>query len=88
LANSTLELGARDAAVAEKIKMAQGKMERAYIRVIELGKTAGEIDPNKDAQTLARYIMACLAGIVCLSKSGYDAATLNDISVTAMQAVT
>jgi len=88
LANSTLEFGARDAAVAEKIKMAQGKMERAYIRVIERGKTAGEIDPNKDAQTLARYIMACLAGIVCLSKSGYDAATLNDISVTAMQAVT
>ena len=61
-------------------------MERAYIRVIELGKTAGEIDPNKDAQTLARYIMACLAGIVCLT--GYDAATLNDISVTAMLAVT
>ena len=68
-------------------RAAQGMVEQAYARAIERGQAAGEIDKAKDAQSLARYIMACLAGMICLSKSGFDAPMLRDISATAMQAI-
>ncbi len=87
IVNTTLELGARDPAVAKMIAAAQSNMEQAYIRVIERGQAAGEIDTDRSAQSLARYIMACLAGIVCLSKSGFDAPMLRDIAATAMRAI-
>ncbi|MBT3628354.1 MAG: TetR/AcrR family transcriptional regulator [Rhodospirillaceae bacterium] len=87
IANTTLELGARDKAVAKTLLAAQGMVEQAYARAIERGQVAGEIVTAKDAQSLARYIMACLAGMICLSKSGFDAPMLRDISATAMQAI-
>ena len=87
IANTTLELGARDKAVAKTLLAAQGMVEQAYARAIERGQVAGEIVTAKDAQSLARSIMACLAGMICLSKSGFDAPMLRDISATAMQAI-
>ena len=87
LVNSTLELGARDAAVAKSLAAAQAKVEQAYVRVIERGQAAGEIDSAKSAQSLARYIVACLSGIVCLSKAGSDAAMLREIADIAMDAI-
>ncbi|MDA0230267.1 MAG: TetR/AcrR family transcriptional regulator [Proteobacteria bacterium] len=87
IANTTLELGARDPAVAKMIAAAQTEMEQAYIRAIERGQAVGEIDADQGAQSLARYIMACLAGLVCLSKSGFDAPMLRDIAATAMRAI-
>jgi len=87
IANTTLEFGARDKTVAKTLLAAQGMVEQAYARAIERGQAAGEIDKAKDAQSLARYIMACLAGMICLSKSGFDAPMLRDISATAMQAI-
>ena len=87
IANTTLALGARDKAVAKTLLAAQGMVEQAYARAIERGQVAGEIVTAKDAQSLARYIMACLAGMICLSKSGFDAPMLRDISATAMQAI-
>lgn len=87
LVNTTLELGARDAAVAKSLATAQAKVEQAYVRAIERGQAAGEIDSAKSAQSLARYIVACLSGIVCLSKAGSDAAMLRDIADIAMDAI-
>ncbi|MDP6473998.1 MAG: TetR/AcrR family transcriptional regulator [Alphaproteobacteria bacterium] len=87
IANTTLELGARDEVVAERLRAAQNMVEEAYARAIARGQAAGEIDSAKDAQSLARYIMACLAGMICLSKAGYDAAMLRDIAATAMHAI-
>jgi len=77
IANTTLELGARDEAV----------VEQAYAQAIERGQAVGEIDPTKDARSLARYIMACLAGMLCLSKAGFDAPKLREIAATAMFAI-
>lgn len=87
IANTTLEFGARDPEVAERLAAVQTNMERAYIRVIERGQAAGEIDPAQSAQSLARYIVACLAGMICLSKAGFDAPMLRDIAATAMHAI-
>ena len=87
IANTTLELGARDEAVAERLRAAQDMVRQAYARAIERGQAAGEIDAAKDAQSLARYIMACLAGMICLSKAGFDAPMLRDIAATTMHAI-
>ncbi len=87
IANTTLELAARDPEVAECLTAVQSKMEKAYIRTIERGQAAGEIDAAKDARSLARFIMACLAGMICLSKAGFDGAKLRNIATTAMSAI-
>lgn len=87
IANTTLELGARDKSVAKTLLAAQDMVEQAYVRAIERGQAADEIGTAKDARSLARYIMACLAGMICLSKSGFDAPMLRDIAATAMQAI-
>lgn len=87
IANTTLELGTRDPAVAKCLAAVQSNMEMAYVRVIERGQAAGEIDTAKEAQSLARYIMACLAGMICLSKAGFDAPALRDIAAVAMEAI-
>jgi len=87
IANTTLEFGGRDKAVAEHLSAAQALVEDAYARAIERGQAAGEISPDADAQALARYIMACLSGMICLSKAGFDAPMLRDIAATAMRAI-
>ena len=87
IVNSTLELGARDAVVAESLAAAQAKVEQAYVRAIKRAQAAGEIDSGKSAQSLARYILACLSGMICLSKAGFDAPKLRDIAAIAMQAI-
>ncbi len=87
ITNTTLELAQRDTVVAERLAVAQAKIEQAYVRAIERGQAAGEIDSAKSAQSLARYIMACLAGMICLSKAGFDAPKLRDIAATAMHAI-
>ena len=87
IANTTPELGARDEAVAKRLRAVQNMVEHAYTSAIERGQSAGENGTGKDAQSLARYIMACLAGMICLSKSGFDASMLRDIAATAMCAV-
>jgi TetR/AcrR family transcriptional repressor of nem operon len=87
LANSTLELGERDPAVAKKLAATQSRIEKAYAQAIERGQAAGEIDSAASAKSLAHYIMACLMGIVCLSKAGSDASKLREIAATAMRAI-
>ena len=87
IVNTTLELGARDVAVAKRIAAAHAKVERAYTQVIERGQAGGEIDSAKSAASLAHYIMACLTGIVCLRKAGFDAPRLREVAATAMQAI-
>jgi hypothetical protein len=62
-------------------------VEQAYAQAIERGQAVGEIDPTKDARSLAQYIMACLAGMLCLSKAGFDAPKLREIAATAMLAI-
>ena len=87
IANTTLELGARDEAVAKQVLAAHSMVEQAYAQAIERGQAVGEIDPTKDARSLAQYIMACLAGMLCLSKAGFDAPKLREIAATAMFAI-
>jgi len=87
LANATLELGARDPVVAERLAATQSKVEKAYAKAIERGQAAGEIDLAANAKSIAHYIMACLMGIVCLSKAGSDEAKLREIAATAMRAI-
>jgi TetR/AcrR family transcriptional repressor of nem operon len=84
LANTTLELGPHDPKAKRILLSAQNTVEDAYERAIRRGQAQGTIGNLRSSRSLARHLMACLAGMICLSKAGAEREALVDIADTAM----
>lgn len=83
MANTALELAPHDKPVALKVRAHMANMEAAFRAVLENAKARGEIAPQADCASLARYFTGMAQGLMVLAKSGAGRETLEEIANTA-----
>ena len=80
MVNAAAELGGRDPEVRALLNTGFGRMQQAFATVIEVGQQRGTIKLTVDAQAHALALMASIAGIRILAKSGFGESQLAPIS--------
>lgn len=85
--NTTMELAGRDPEIARMLDR-DTEYRLANLRaVIASGQRDGAIGSARDPAELARFVNAVIAGIRVAAQGGADAATLEAIAATAMDAL-
>ncbi|WP_119731244.1 TetR/AcrR family transcriptional regulator [Thermomonospora amylolytica] len=85
--NTIVELDRHDEEITRRIRRHQDERVAMLATAIETAMRAGEIDPAKDARTLAEFVMAALTGIHIATRAGADRATREGIVATALDAL-
>ncbi|ADB29539.1 transcriptional regulator, TetR family [Kribbella flavida DSM 17836] len=85
--NATVELGPHDPAAADMLRRDQEVRLAALVAAIEAGRRAGEIAADKDAESLARFVVATISGMRVMARGGADRAALESIATTALSAL-
>lgn len=86
--NSTVELAGRDKEVADLLGRDLTSRLAALRATLETGQRDGTITTTRNAEALAWFVNAAIAGIRVSSQAGADSATLHVIAATAMDALT
>ncbi|UUZ82813.1 TetR/AcrR family transcriptional regulator [Paenibacillus sp. P26] len=77
--NAAIELGGKDAAVAQLVGGHVGRLEKALCRVMEEGQASGEITSGRPPMELARFFLSGYYGLRVLGKVVEDRGTLTDV---------
>lgn len=85
--NSATELASRDRRTASRIGATLGRIEAAFHRAVIRGQQAGEIDPERDARALARFLTSSAQGLSVMAKASPERAPLEDIVQVTMEVV-
>jgi TetR/AcrR family transcriptional repressor of nem operon len=85
--NSATELASRDRRTASRIGATLGRIEAAFHRAVIRGQQAGEIDPDRDARALARFLTSTAQGLSVMAKASPERAPLEDIVKVTMEVV-
>ncbi|MEO3822574.1 TetR/AcrR family transcriptional regulator [Actinomadura sp. B10D3] len=85
--NATVELGPHDPDIAERLEHDRRRRFAALKAAIEGAVRAGEIDPAKDADALAHFMISTVSGIQVAARGGADRHILTAIADTAMHSV-
>ena len=83
--NSATELASRDRRTASRIGATLGRIEAAFHRAVIRGQQAGEIDPERDARALARFLTSSAQGLSVMAKASPERAPLEDIVKVTME---
>lgn len=84
ITNSAVELSPHDRAAGTLVSQGIDRVEKALERALERARAAGEIAPERDVRSLARYLTSSLQGIVVLSKTARGGDELKDIAEVAL----
>ena len=84
LNNCAVEVALHDPAAAKLIGGGFGIMEDTFHALVERGQREGEIEPEKDARALARYLTSSLNGLMVVGKANPDSEALSDVARTAL----
>lgn len=79
LTNTALELAAQDPEVRRTVANAQEEVEGFFLRMIERGKSSGEVAASVDSHQSARALLAALLGILVLVRSRPDPVVLQAV---------
>lgn len=85
--NCSIELADRDPELACVAARGLDRFERAFATAIRTAQQRGEIDPGRDATTLARFLTVCMEGMLVLARIRPDAAWLDDAVAGVEQAL-
>ncbi|URN06397.1 TetR/AcrR family transcriptional regulator [Actinomadura madurae] len=85
--NATVELGPHDPDIAERLGRDRRRRLAALKAAIERAVQAGEIDPVKDADALAHFMISTISGIQVAARGGAGRPALTAIADTAMHSV-
>jgi AcrR family transcriptional regulator len=86
--NTVVELAWRDPAAAALLERDTVRRLAAYRAVMEAGRRDGSITSSRDAEALARFLNATVAGLRVSSQGGAGRVELEAIAETAMDALT
>ncbi|CAM5519332.1 TetR/AcrR family transcriptional regulator [Streptomyces afghaniensis] len=86
--NTVVELAGRDPAAAALLERDTVRRLAVYRAVMEAGRRDGSITSSRDAEALARFLNATVAGLRVSSQGGAGRAELEAIAETAMDALT
>lgn len=79
LTNSIIELAPHDDEVAEFVRSALNRVERALKDAVDLAVAAGEIPADTDSRAMARFLNSSLHGMVVLGKAAATKSALRDV---------
>lgn len=85
--NATVELGQRDPETAAWLRRNYERRFAALRAVLDQGRRTGEIDPDKDPDDLAHFVIAVLGGMRVAQRGGADRGALEAIARTALDAL-
>ncbi|MGI5160792.1 TetR/AcrR family transcriptional regulator [Microbispora sp. CA-102843] len=86
--NTTVEAAARETRAAEMLERDTTRRLAAIRAAIEEGRRDGSIVSARDAEALARFVNAAVAGMRVSSQAGADRATLESIAEITLDALT
>ncbi len=84
LTNTALELAPHDAEIRDIVAQRQIEIEDFFRRMIEQGKTNGEISDRVDATSTAQSLLVSLFGLLVLSRSRPEPSLLKSIADSAV----
>jgi TetR/AcrR family transcriptional regulator, transcriptional repressor for nem operon len=84
LTNTALERAAHDPEAARVVAHAQEQIEGFFARMIRKGQALGHIHQDRDADTIARGLLAALIGLIVLTRSRPDPILLESVIADAM----
>ena len=84
MTNTLVELGLRDADVAQRILVNYQQLESALITMLRRGQETGEIPSRHTASVLARFLLTTMQGLRVLAKAQPDRALLEDVISVAL----
>ncbi len=84
LNNCAVEIALHDPAAAKLVGGGLGIIEDTFFALVTRGQREGDITPNKDARSLARYLNSSLNGLMVTGKATPDREALSDIASTAL----
>ena len=87
LANTAVELAARDPEVAEKISAYIHRTEAAFARALQRARDVGDIPEDKDPISHARFLVGNLHGLRVMARAGEDRETLAEIVEVVLRAL-
>ena len=87
LVNATMELALRDASVAERIRVHQGRVESAFRHALRNAREKGELARRVDPDVAARSLTCTTLGLAVLAKGGASKQTLRDAAKLNMVAL-
>lgn len=76
--NCAIELAAHDPEAAAQVVRHLDRLEGQFLRVVESAQMKGEIAAEREPRHIARLLVACLQGLLVLSKARPDRAWLDD----------
>ncbi len=79
LVNAGIELAAHDQQVNELICQNEQQLEKTFLKIITKGQQSGELDPAKDAQSIARFLSNTVKGMQVSVTSTTDRQFFDDI---------
>ena len=85
--NSAMERVPSDPATTALVTAQLGRLEEALYAALRRGQVAGEIDPSRDARTMARFLVSVIQGMRVIGKATADRSTLRDTTDVALDAV-
>jgi len=77
--NSIVELAPHDEEVAEVVRSALNRMEKAFKNAVDRDVESGEIPANTDTRAVARFLNTTLHGMVVLGKASASKTVLRDV---------
>jgi len=84
MVNTEVEVAPHDAEVANIICQNEQLVEDSFFKAIKKGQDSGEINNDKDARALARFIFNTVKGLRVSAKSTTDESFFDDVTRTAM----
>lgn len=85
--NTATEFSGRDAVISGLVGEGTRQFAEVFQTAIERAQSAGEIDPDKNAEVLSRYIVTTMSGLKTMAKAGMPAAAIEDVAEVALSAL-
>ncbi len=80
LMNTVSEFAQDDPVIAQLVNHSMERFYQVFLKAVKDGQNTGLINANKDAETLARYLISSMSGLKNMVKSGADAQTIKQIN--------
>ena len=85
--NCAVELAPHDGEVAGRVRAGLDHLAQGFAAAVRGAQARGEIEPTRDADALAAFLVCVAEGLQVLAKSGADRATLQAARTTALAAL-
>ena len=85
--NSIVELAPHDDEVAEVVRSAVNRMEKAFKATLDRALVSGEVSADTDTRAVARFLNNTLQGMVVLGKASASKAALKDVVKVALSKI-